>query len=109
MRGPETRLRIKIVDALKLAFPGLRPIKIHGNAYQEAGISDLLFCYKGLFGALEVKQPGKFPEPIQANFLKTIRDAGGYGDYATSPQEAVKGFRVWLNRRRKSFQSKEAE
>lgn len=109
MRGPETRLRIKIVEALKLNFPGLRPIKIHGSEYQEAGISDLICCYKGLFIAIEVKQPGKFPEPIQAYFLKTIERAGGCAFFAVSPETAVEGVRVWLMQRRKSFQSKEAE
>jgi hypothetical protein len=109
MRGPETRLRIKIVEALKFNFPGLRPIKIHGNQYQEAGITDLICCYKGLFIAIEVKQPGEFSEPIQARFQKTIRDAGGYAARHTSPKKAVYGVRKWLTQRRKNYRSKETE
>lgn len=109
MRGPETRLRIKIVDALELAFPGLRAIKIHCGPYQEAGITDLICCYKGLFIAIEVKQPGEFSEPIQAHFQKTIRDAGGYAARHTSPKKSVYGVKKWLNQRRKNFHQRETE
>lgn len=89
MRGPETKIRVEIVNRLGRRFPGIRLIKIHGNMYQEAGITDLLGCYKGLFIAIEVKQPGEEPEPIQRHFIKTIILAGGIAGYVTSPKEAV--------------------
>lgn len=58
--------------------------KTHGHDRGRAGIPDELVCYRGRFLAVEYKQPGKHPEPIQEWELERIRDAGGMAIVATS-------------------------
>jgi hypothetical protein len=43
----------------------------------------------GMFYALEVKQPGKKPSPLQRNFLQAVNDNGGIAGRVTSPEEAL--------------------
>lgn len=52
---------------------------IHGgdNPYQDAGIPDLLVCWRGLFIALEVKQPGEKLSRLQEVTVDKIRRADG--------------------------------
>lgn len=90
MRGPETRLRIKIQKALAEAFPGSYFRKIHGNKFQNRGIPDLIGCVHGMFFGFEIKISGKKATPIQNVELKQIKKANGKSAVITSPQEAVK-------------------
>ena len=55
---------------------GAKSVKQHGNEYSEAGIPDLLVCYRGMFLAMEVKQPGKYPTRLQRVQLQRFKDAG---------------------------------
>jgi penicillin-binding protein-related factor A (putative recombinase) len=48
----------RILKTLKEKYPGVW-YKIHGGLYQEAGIPDIIGCYKGAFFAFEVKRPGR--------------------------------------------------
>src|SRR3954465_1350857 len=41
------------------------------------GVADLLVCYRGLFIALEAKQPGKRADNRQEFELESVRLAGG--------------------------------
>lgn len=85
---PEARLVKKIQAYIKGA--GGRSFKIHGEGtYQEAGIPDLLVCYKGWFIGIEVKQPGEQASPKQRSVLKSIDAAGGLTAVVDSLEEVV--------------------
>jgi hypothetical protein len=91
MRGPETRLRKKIVAALLEKYPTAYVRKIHGNAFQNVGIPDLLCCIEGHFFGLEVKRPGRERRttPAQVIELKKIREAGGFSSVVTTPEKTL--------------------
>lgn len=44
---------------------GCYALKTHGNRYLANGTPDILGCYFGHMFAIEVKQPGKKPTPLQ--------------------------------------------
>jgi hypothetical protein len=48
------------------------------------GTSDVLFCYRGLFVACEVKTRTGKTSPEQEEFLQRVREAGGMGIVARS-------------------------
>lgn len=83
----EAQLRTKIVTALR--DWGARPVKYHGSPYSEAGVSDLLVCYKGRFVAIEVKLPGGKPTDKQSAFLAEIVAAQGVAGTARTIEEAL--------------------
>lgn len=78
-----------IVDACitELTRRGAWVQKFHGTMYTARGIPDLLCCWRGLFLAIECKQPGKRPRPAQAFVHGRIRRAGGIVLIATSRAE----------------------
>lgn len=39
--------------------------KVHGSAFMEPGIPDIVCCYKGLFLGIECKAPGKLYEQTE--------------------------------------------
>jgi hypothetical protein len=83
---PERRLVQKIQAYLEQQ--GARPFKIHGDdSYQEAGIPDLLVCYRGRFIGLEVKLPGNTPSPLQEKVLREIKGSGGIAAVVTSVEQ----------------------
>lgn len=77
MPNPETKLTQKMMAVLR--DRGAYVVKIHGSAYQTAGIPDLLICYKGHFIGIEVKVPGRESTvtDLQANTSRKIKAAGG--------------------------------
>lgn len=83
----ESDIRTKIVKALKNR--GARPIKYYGCVYTEAGVSDLLVCYRGLFLVIETKKPGETTTPKQDSFIDSIRQSEGWGGPASSVAEAM--------------------
>ena len=87
----EAKLVTKIKKALKKEYGG-RWVKIHGGPYQEAGVSDILGCYKGKFYAIEVKLPGKERTltELQQIFINDINAAGGKATMVTSVEEVLK-------------------
>jgi hypothetical protein len=88
-RQPEAKLKRQI----KAYFEdnGALVVAIHGGGdpFQEAGISDLLVCHRGLFMAVEIKLPGQKASPRQSRFLRRVRAAGGIGAIVTSKEEAA--------------------
>jgi len=84
----ESDLVRKILATLRLEFGGVW-FKIHGGANQEAGIPDIIGCYRGRFVAFEVKR-GKHSRvsPRQRLVLDRISDAGGLSVVVESPLEA---------------------
>ncbi len=101
MRGPETRLRKKIVVAILEAYPRAYVRKIHGNAFQVAGLPDLICCIEGHFIGLEVKIPRRKNKatPVQLLEIEKIRKAGGEAGVITSPPEALAVIREALHGR----------
>tara|TARA_R100000278_G_C5462868_1_gene161560 strand:- start:134 stop:427 length:294 start_codon:yes stop_codon:yes gene_type:complete len=66
-------------------------IKIHGNATQGGGISDIIGCISGRFVAFEVKRHDGTHglSPKQELFLDRITADGGISAVITSPEEAI--------------------
>lgn len=83
----EREIRAKIVKALKNR--GARPIKYYGCVYTEAGVSDLLVCYRGLFLVIETKVPGEVPTVKQKSFIASVHQSEGWGGPACSVEEAL--------------------
>lgn len=83
----ESDIRSKIVKALKNR--GARPIKYYGCVYTEAGVSDLLVCYRGLFLVIETKVPGEHTTPKQDAFIASVHQSEGWGGPASSVEEAL--------------------
>jgi VRR-NUC domain len=95
---PERRIVRKIQAYLE--EQGARPFKIHGDdSYQEAGIPDLLVCYRGRFIGLEVKQPGGVASPLQKKVLHEIERSGGIAAIVDSVDQ-VRGLLAKLDRKR---------
>ena len=77
--------------AIRSAFAarGARPIKYHGGPYSEAGIPDLLVCYRGFFVYIETKGPGEKPTPIQEARMHDLRQACAIGGVAYNVDDAI--------------------
>lgn len=71
---PETRLVKRLREELHAA--GWLTYKIHGSQYQEPGIPDLLCFRDGRTLAIEAKQPGKDPTPVQLRQHRRLTAAG---------------------------------
>jgi hypothetical protein len=65
---------------------------IHGSNYQEAGIPDLLICYKGLFIALELKTDIGAVSQIQQYQLSRLSGAGATAKVVRTVEEVKKIF-----------------
>ena len=83
----ESKIRAKIVKELKNR--GARPVKYYGCVYTEAGVSDLLVCYRGLFLVIETKVPGEVPTVKQKAFIASVHQSEGWGGPASSVEEAL--------------------
>jgi hypothetical protein len=64
-------------------------VKTHGTGTAKAGTPDLLICLAGRFCAVELKQPGKTPTPLQMKRLRTWAAAGALAGWATTEAEFV--------------------
>lgn len=77
----EQAIQTSIIRYIK-SIGGL-PIKQNQiGIYAQAGVPDIIACIKGRFVAIEVKRPGKKPEPIQEAFLESITKKGGLAFWA---------------------------
>jgi len=57
------------------------------ESFQEVGIPDLLFCYRGRFVGAEAKMPGNHPTAKQLAVLNEIVEAGGYALVFTTVEQ----------------------
>lgn len=97
MKGPETRLRLKIQKGLQSEYPGSYWRKIHGNQFQNRGIPDLLGSVLGVFIALEIKRPrGKGATAIQKFEIHQIRKSYGYAWVVRDLKTALKAVELAL-------------
>lgn len=83
----ESEIRTRIVKAIKQR--GGRPIKYHGSCYSEAGVPDLLVCYKGFFVFIETKRPGEQPTAKQVAVIQELAKSRGTGGIAESVADAM--------------------
>lgn len=67
---------------------GGRVIRYHGSAHSEAGVPDLLICYRGLFVFMEVKRPGKERTPKQVQVCNELVDNQAIGSVVRSVEDA---------------------
>jgi len=54
-------------------------LKYQAGQYATRGVSDLIFCVRGLYIAIEVKMPKGKPTKLQERFLTQVKKAGGLG------------------------------
>jgi Holliday junction resolvase len=71
----------KIESQIKghLRWIGAYVVKHHGSRFSQAGVPDLLVCYKGRFIGIEVKAPDGKPSELQLHHIEQIKKAGGIG------------------------------
>lgn len=87
-RKPETLIVEKIMD--RLSAEGGFWFKVHGGAFQLAGIPDILGCWKGQFVAIEVKTETGKPTKLQLYRIEQILAAGGRAGIARNVEEALR-------------------
>ncbi len=85
----ESDLTNKIIKAIRAR--GGFWFKVHGSAYQMAGVPDILGCYRGHFIGIEVKLPGLRHKVSkrQRLILSRIRRAKGTAAVCTSTEAAL--------------------
>ena len=66
---------------------GAKIIKIHGSAFTQAGIPDLIGCYAGRTLAFEVKKPGGRLTKLQDHELAEWRKAGAIAGKVESVED----------------------
>lgn len=95
---PETALVGKIRKAVKARFPDAMIQKLHGGAYQTAGLPDLIVVIDGRIYGFEVKKQrlGESAEHaygratvLQQARLADLRRAGGVGAVVLSVDEVL--------------------
>lgn len=82
----ESTLKKNVLDYLN-SLPGCKAIKIHGNAYTEAGTPDIAGCMMGRAFWIELKVPGEEPTAIQRKRLQEWAEAGAIVGVVTSVEE----------------------
>lgn len=85
-RQPEGKLKARIKAYLQGEGAVIWAIHGGGDPFQEAGIPDLIGCWRGHFLALEIKLPGRerTATPLQVRNLQLIERAGGIAGIVTS-------------------------
>ena len=92
----ETDIKQQIVDYLQIK--GAWTYLVHGHLGARPGVPDLLFCWRGRFGAVEtkvprpqntVKQRERFLSPAQRAQLLAITRAGGLAIVATRLEDVM--------------------
>ena len=86
----EGKLVERIQRNLRTKYPSSFWTKIHGSAYQRAGLPDIIGCHQGRFVAFEVKVPGKehTVTALQRYTLEELTKAGALAEMITSVEEA---------------------
>lgn len=66
---------------------GVWYMKVHGSAFQKAGVPDLIACIGGRFVGIEVKRPGGRVSPLQKLNIEEIQRSGGVAFVAYSVED----------------------
>ena len=81
----ESKIQSEIVKLL-----GKHGYVVRVSSSTKAGVPDVLACVKGRFIAVEVKDVGKKPAPLQIMNLALINAAGGIAIYADDVDKVKK-------------------
>ena len=73
----------------QLEADGYFCIKIHGGAFQFAGLPDILAIKNGQAAWIEVKRPGGKPTKLQSAMLQKLKRFGCRAGVATNLEEAL--------------------
>ena len=82
----ETALSTACQRRIRCEYAG-EVFKVHGGALQTSGHPDLIGCIGGRMIAVELKQPGKVPTPLQHRRLRSWAAAGALAGWATTEVE----------------------
>lgn len=86
---PESDYQTKIMDWIKMEYPGSFVRKISAGFYSEGGFPDVLVIIDGKYIGIEVKRPFiGIPSRLQEETIAQIRRAGGHAGIACFPFEA---------------------
>ena len=85
----ESKIQLKIIDAIKKEFPGAVVIKLSGGEYQRAGIPDVYVAVNGVDIWIEIKRPGADTTMLQKKFLEKLHKNGVFCGTAESPETAM--------------------
>lgn len=85
----ERDLQKKILAFLRTLYPDLWAYKVCGSPFARRGVPDIVGCFRGLFFAIEVKNPdgGKLT-PSQEVEIEAIEKSGGLTVIAESVEDA---------------------
>lgn len=72
---PERKVKKKVIDILKTA--GAYYTMPVASGFGNAGVPDILACYRGTFFGIECKANGGKPTKLQISNLAQIKHAGG--------------------------------
>jgi len=73
----ESRFVTKFITQLRKNYPGSYVVKIHGNAYTQRGVPDVIACIDGKFCAFELKVQKNRATKLQEYNMEMIERAGG--------------------------------
>jgi len=65
--------------------------------YGKSGVPDRVFCYRGRFGAIEVKREGKKPTKLQEMRIKEIQQHGGVAFWGTAAK-VIPEIDAWIRK-----------
>lgn len=83
----------KVMRVLK-DIPCIHPIRIIPGAYGGMkGVSDIIVCCNGRFGAIELKVGKNNPTKLQQRFLSNIESAGGLSFVCRTVEEVRSAIR----------------
>jgi len=70
-----------------------------------SGVPDIIFCYNGWFGSIEVKRKGKEPTKLQEKRMGQIAKTGGATFWGTADRviPALKAWVIAVENQRKNY------
>jgi hypothetical protein len=79
-----------VSDTLKFlnSLPFCKAFAVNPGPYGPRSVSDIIFCYHGLFGAIEIKIGYDKPSKLQAIFIRDVKKAKGTSKACWSLEEA---------------------
>jgi len=63
--------------------------------FGKSGAPDIIFCYDGWFGSIEVKREGKKPTKLQEQRMVEIAKQGGFCCYGTA-ERVIPAISAWI-------------
>jgi hypothetical protein len=69
------------------SLPFCKAFAVSPGPYGPRSVSDIIFCYKGQFGAVEIKVGYDKPSKLQAIFIRDVRKAKGTAKACWSLEE----------------------